>query len=145
MSLRSACLLIIIPLFFLSGCEKKEGRKFRISFSQCTGGDAWRRDMLRGMQRELAFHPNVQFEYHDAKGSSQTQIAQIKQIILDKPDLLIVSPNEAVPITPVVEEAYQKGIPVVVVDRKTASSFYTAYVGGNNYEVGKTAGAYIGD
>lgn len=145
MAFRAVYFLFILTLFFPAGCKEKEVRKYTISFSQCTGGDAWRRDMLRGMQRELAFHPYVHFTYHDAQGSSRKQVAQIRQIIREHPDLLIVSPNEAEPITPVVEEAYQKGIPVVVVDRKTASSFYTAYVGGNNYEVGKTAGAYIGE
>ncbi|WP_241739212.1 substrate-binding domain-containing protein [Pontibacter beigongshangensis] len=58
-------------------------------------------------------------------------------------DLLIVSPNEAEPITPVVEEAFSKGIPVIVVDRKTSSSMYTAYVGANNYQIGKLAGEYV--
>jgi len=144
MLFRDKFLFLILFIFFLAGCKEKEEPTYTIAFSQCTGDDAWRRDMLRGMQRELAFHPNVELKYLDAKGNSQKQISQIKELIQAKPDLLIVSPNEAEPITPIVEEVYQKGMPVVVVDRKTASLFYTAYVGGNNYEVGKTAGQYIG-
>ncbi|KAA5541280.1 hybrid sensor histidine kinase/response regulator transcription factor [Adhaeribacter rhizoryzae] len=144
MPFREKLLFVIIGFLFLCGCKEKEEPTYTIGFSQCTGNDVWRQDMLRGMQRELAFHPNTRLLYLDAEGNSQTQINQIKELIRAKPDLLIVSPNEAEPITPIVEEVYQKGIPVVVVDRKTASSFYTAYVGGNNYEVGKTAGQYIG-
>lgn len=41
-----------------------------------------------------------------------------------------------------VEKAYQQGIPVIVVDRRTASDQYTAYVGADNVEVGRTAGIY---
>ena len=144
MPVRYIYYLLNIFFFYLVGCKEKEVHQFTIAFSQCTGDDAWRRDMLRGMQRELSFHPNVVFKYLDAHGNSQKQIAQIKELLKNKPDLLIVSPNEAEPITPIIEEVYQGGIPVVVVDRKTASTFYTAYVGGNNYEVGKTAGQYIG-
>ena len=144
MPLRIRYFILLLIFFYLAGCKEKEDPQYTIAFSQCTGDDAWRRDMLRGMQRELAFYPNVALEFRDALGNSQKQIDQIKELLKSNPDLLIVSPNEAEPITPIIEEVYQRGIPVVVVDRKTASSFYTAYVGGNNYEVGKTAGQYIG-
>ena len=50
---------------------------------------------------------------------------------------MIVAPNEAEPITPVVEEAYDRGIPVIVVGRRILSEKYTAYVGADNYEIGK--------
>ena len=56
-------------------------------------------------------------------------------------DLLIVAPNEAAAITPVVEKAYRQGIPVVVIDRKILSDKYTAFVGADNYEIGKDGGA----
>jgi hypothetical protein len=39
------------------------GKKFTIGFSQCTGGDAWRRQMLVAMQGELAFHPDIELKY----------------------------------------------------------------------------------
>lgn len=124
-------------------CQQSRHDSYLIGFSQCTGDDEWRRSMLNGMRRELSFYPNTQLIYRDAKANSQRQIEQIKDLISANVNLLIVSPNEADPITPIVEEAYKKGIPVVVVDRRTSSSYYTAYVGGDNYEVGKVAGTYI--
>jgi signal transduction histidine kinase/DNA-binding response OmpR family regulator len=98
--------------------------------------------MLEGMKRELAFHQNVNFIYRQADGNSQKQIAQVKELLQKKIDLLIISPNEADPLTPVVQEAFNKGIPVIVVDRKISTPLYTAYVGGDNYEIGKMAGQY---
>ena len=56
---------------------------------------------------------------------------------------LIISANEAAPMTPIVEEAYQKGIPVILVDRKILSDKYTAYIGADNYEIGRAVGNYI--
>lgn len=94
------------------------------------------------MKRELTFHPNVHFIYRQADGNSQTQVKQVNELLQQKIDLLIISPNEAEPLTPVVEAAFRKGIPVIVVDRKIASPLYTAYVGGDNYEIGKMAGQY---
>jgi signal transduction histidine kinase/DNA-binding response OmpR family regulator len=98
--------------------------------------------MLAGMQRELAFHPEVQLRVLDAQDNSTVQQQQIRQLVSEGIDLLIVSPYEAEPTTPAVEEAYKRGIPVVLVDRRTDSQNYTAYVGGNNVEVGQTAARY---
>jgi signal transduction histidine kinase/DNA-binding response OmpR family regulator len=98
--------------------------------------------MLAGMKRELSFHPEVQLRVLDAHDSSTVQQQQIRQLVSEGVDLLIVSPYEAESITPAVEEAYQRGIPVVLVDRRTDSQNYTAYVGGNNVEVGQTAARY---
>ena len=57
--------------------------------------------------------------------------------------MLVVAPNEAAPITPVVEEAFDRGIPVIVFDRKILSDKYTAYIGADNYELGKAIGNYV--
>ena len=94
------------------------------------------------MHRELSFHPEINFLMKDAQGQSAKQIGQIKELIDAKVDLLIVSPNEAEKITPIVEKAYQNRIPVIILDRRTMSDEYTAYVGAENIEVGHTAGIY---
>lgn len=129
-------------LLFGACSNQKKQDNYTIGFSQCVESDAWRKTMLKEMKRELAFHPNVHFIYKQADGNSQTQIKQVNELLHQKIDLLIISPNEAEPLTPVVEAAFRKGIPVIVVDRKIATPHYTAYVGGDNYEIGKMAGQY---
>ncbi len=59
-------------------------------------------------------------------------------------DLLIVAPNEAAPLTAVIEEVFDQGIPVIMVDRNILSDKYTAYIHADNYEVGKAVGDYVG-
>ncbi|MET4105673.1 substrate-binding domain-containing protein [Hymenobacter sp. UYP22] len=129
--------------FWLGGCtsEAKEP-VYRIGFSQCTTNDAWRRAMLAGMEKELSFHPNVQFQMLDANNDSDLQRRQVRELIRQKVDLLLISPNQSGPLTALAEAAYNQGIPVVILDRRTTSRLYTAYVGGNNQEVGRTAGRY---
>ncbi|TDE08278.1 substrate-binding domain-containing protein [Dyadobacter psychrotolerans] len=134
--------LIVLTCFIAAACSKKESKQFTIGFSQCTGSDNWRKTMQQSMYRELSFNPEIQFVIKDAGGQSQKQITQIQELIDQNVDLLIVSPNEAGPITPVVERAYQNGIPVIILDRRTNSDQYTAYVGADNVEVGQLAGAY---
>ena len=135
-------LIAFLLLTMFAGCAKKQEEDYVIGFSQCTGDDEWRRAMLDGMQRELAFHNNTKLIFKDAHANSAVQVQQIEELLQSGIQLLIVSPNESDPLTPVIEKAYKKGIPVVVVDRRTSSPYYTAYVGGDNYQVGKTVGEY---
>jgi signal transduction histidine kinase/AraC-like DNA-binding protein len=133
---------VIALLLIFSSCSRHDRKEFTIGFSQCVESDAWRKTMLEGMKRELSFHPSITLIYRQADANTEKQISQVRELLQQKIDLLIISPNEAEPLTPVVEEAFNKGIPVIVVDRKISTPLYTAYVGGDNYEVGKTAGQY---
>ncbi|GAB2577783.1 hybrid sensor histidine kinase/response regulator transcription factor [Spirosoma areae] len=117
-------------------------KTFRVGFSQRTEADTWRKTMRENMNRELSFNPEIEFIVKEAGGQSEKQAGQIQELINQRVDLLIVSPNAALPITPIAEKVYQQGIPVIVVDRRTASDQYTAYVGADNVEVGRTAGTY---
>ncbi|TPG63672.1 substrate-binding domain-containing protein [Hymenobacter nivis] len=126
----------------VSSCTAPAPQPYRIGFSQCTNGDAWRQAMLAGMKKELSFYPQATFHMKDAHDNSALQRQHIQEFLREGIDLLIVSANQAEPITPIVEEVFNRGIPVVILDRRTTSKLYTAYVGGNNLEVGQTAGAY---
>ena len=133
--------VFLVIWLLAGGCTSTEPAKlYRIGFSQRTGADTWRKTMLQSMNRELSFTPEVDFIVKDANGQSDRQVQQIQELIDQHVDLLIVSPNAALPITPIVEKAYQQRIPVIVLDRRTASDQYTAYVGADNVEVGRTAG-----
>jgi ABC-type sugar transport system substrate-binding protein/signal transduction histidine kinase/AraC-like DNA-binding protein len=135
-------LIVFLLLALFGGCSQKQEEGYVIGFSQCTGDDEWRRAMLDGMQRELAFHNNTKLIFKDAHANSAVQVKHIEELLQSGIQLLIVSPNESDPLTPVIEKAFKKGVPVVVVDRRTSSPYYTAYVGGDNYQVGKTVGEY---
>ncbi|GAA4466510.1 substrate-binding domain-containing protein [Nibrella saemangeumensis] len=139
--------LPLLLWFTLNACNSGQQRKtYRIGFSQCTGADEWRRYMLNEMNRELTFHPNYTLLYQDAGNSTDRQISQIHSLVDEGIDLLIVSPNEtSTSITQAVESVFKKGIPVVVIDRKIETESYNAYIGADNVEIGRMAGAYIGN
>lgn len=133
--------LCLIMLLLCDSCTHKE-HQFFIGVSQCSE-DEWRGQMNKEIKREALFYPGTQLEIRTAKDNNLHQIEDIKYFIHKKVDLLIVAPNEADAITPVIEQAFDAGIPVVLVDRKIRSNKYTAYVGANNYEIGKQVGNYI--
>lgn len=131
-------------LLFLSvACSRKEA-DYTIAVSQCSEDD-WRAQMNKEILREALFYPGVNIEVYQAHDDNVRQIQDIESLIKKKVDLLIVAPNEAEAITPVIEKVYDAGIPVILVDRKINSEKYTAYVGADNYEIGRRAGEYIAD
>jgi signal transduction histidine kinase/CheY-like chemotaxis protein/AraC-like DNA-binding protein len=135
-------IVFLFILVALASCTGEKTNKTNvIGVSQCSD-DAWRRTMNSEMQREASFYPGIEIRIKTAHDSNQKQIRDIESFIADKVDLIIVSPNEAIPLTPVIEKAMLEGIPVVLVDRKINSGKYTAFVGANNYEIGKEVGVY---
>lgn len=134
-------LTLIISLFIFSACSG-DGGHLVIGVSQCSD-DEWRAQMNKEILRESLFYPGTEVKIKTARDNNSRQIEDIETLISEKVDALIVSPNEADAITPVIEKAYDAGIPVILVDRKINSDKYSAYVGADNYDIGLRAGTYI--
>lgn len=115
---------------------------FRIGVAQCSD-DSWRHKMNDEILREAMFYDGVAVEIRSAGDDNRKQAEDVRYFMDKGVDLLIISANEAAPMTPIVEEAYQKGIPVILIDRKILSDKYTAYIGADNYEIGRAVGNYI--
>lgn len=139
----SWCLSVIfMTLLILSSCSG-EKRKV-VAVSQCSM-DEWRNQMNVEMEHEAFFHKNLKVEIHSTPDDTKQQIKDIEGFIDRKVDAIVVAPNEWKPLKPVIEKAYDAGIPVVLIDRKVNSDKYTAFVGGDNVEVGRRAAHYILD
>lgn len=133
--------VLLLIILFSAGCVE-ESYKYVIGVSQCSD-DEWRRQLNAELMREMAFHPEVKMEIVSADDNNEKQISDIEEFIRRQVDAIIVAPNEADAITPVVEKAYDSGIPVILVDRKIKSDKYTAYIGADNYDIGLRAGEYV--
>lgn len=136
-------LCFLLALFFLSCSGKKNDGKIRIGFSQAMSNDDWRRSMNNSMKLQASMSPEIDLLIKDANYNVLTQIRQIDELIADSVDILIVSPIQSKPITAVVKKAIKASIPVLVVDRKTESQQYTAYLGADNIEIGRNAAKEI--
>lgn len=103
----------------------------------------WREVANSEMMQEASFYSNISLVIRSVHDDSEQQIRDIERFIDDKVDLLVISPNEAESLTPVVEKAYDAGIPVILYDRKINSDKYSAFVGGDNHQIGVFAGMYV--
>ncbi len=112
------------------GCAPKSSQRpaYRIVLSQCGAGGGWRQALLDGMNRGLIFHPEVQFRVVSSgdKGPEK-QLAQIRALRPGEIDLLIVTPcgTNNITVAPAVQEIYDRGVPVVVLDQRVKTSRYS--------------------
>ena len=104
--------LLLAELVFVS-CANRDLKTYHIGVSQCSD-DEWRNKMNTEMLREALFYDGIEVEIRSAKDNDLKQISDIHFFIDKKVDLLIVAPNKAAAITPAVEMAYEKGIPVII-------------------------------
>ena len=132
---------LLLLCLIISSCTADK-KKYVIGVSQCSE-DNWR-DKLNGeMLQSLYYYDNVELKIVSAYDNDRRQIAQIDSLVDSGIDLLVVSPNQMNTVTDVIDRAYDKGIPVILFDRKTDSGKYTAFIGGDNYEVGRVMGNYV--
>ncbi|WP_100614119.1 substrate-binding domain-containing protein [Confluentibacter citreus] len=133
----------VFILLFSFSCSNPETKEYTIGFAQTGVNDEWRRAMNQSMKIQTSLYSNVELIILDGEDNIENQIQDIEELIAKDVDVLIVSPVKSQPITPIVEKAFNKGIPVLIVDRKTEGQNYTAYLGGDNYQVGVDAANYL--
>ena len=115
--------------------------KYVIGYSQSNNAEPYRAQLNIQLQYYVKQQPNLELlPIADAAQDSSRQVSQVQQFIQQKVDVLIVSPNEADPLTPPVEQACKAGIPVIVLDRTVNTDCIAAFIGGDNVAIGKAAG-----
>ncbi len=140
-------LLVLVMVFgvcaMASATEKKD--KYVIGMAQCNLGEPWRVAMNDQIAAAAKDYPMFEVIYSDAAQDNNKQIADIENFIQMGVDLLITSPNEAVPLTAVVKKAYDAGIPVILLDRKIEGDSYTQFIGADNVLIGRECGKYVAE
>lgn len=98
--------------------------------------------MNNEIRREMLFHDDIAVEFRSADNDSRRQIEDIKHFIESGVDLIIVAPNEAQTVTPILKEAFDRGIAVVTFDRNVYGDAYTSHFEPDNEEIGHQAALY---
>jgi ribose transport system substrate-binding protein len=117
-------------------------KKWTVGFSQATTAEPWRAVFNQQLEAEAKKHPEVELIMQDAQDKTELQVQQMKGLITRRVDAILISPKESAGLTDVVAEAYDKKIPVFVLDRNVESDRYTRFIGADNVEIGRQAGRY---
>ncbi len=125
-------------------CGGPDG-EYTIGMSQANVAEPYRERMDDDIRTAAEAVPQFSVEFADAQQDNAKQVSDVENFLTKQIDLLIISPNEATPLTAVVAKAYNKGIPVIVLDRKVDGDAYTTWIGADNVEIGRTAGKYVAE
>ncbi|MDQ0382221.1 substrate-binding domain-containing protein [Amycolatopsis thermophila] len=117
--------------------------KYTIGMSQANVAEPYRQRMDDDIRAAAAAVPQFTVNFADAAQDNSKQVEQVDNFLTQQIDLLIISPNEATPLTAPVKRAYDKGIPVLVLDRKVDGDAYTSFIGADNVDIGRQAGEYF--
>lgn len=132
--------VLMAALALLASCTG--GKKlYVIGVSQCSE-DVWREKLNQELRVAALYYNNMDLDIASANDDVRLQTDQINRFVDKGVDLLIVAPGQ-VSISPAIDRAYEKGIPVIIFDRRTRSNKYTAYIGADNREIGASMGEYL--
>ncbi len=133
--------MLLAALLVSNGAAQKP--RWTIGMSQCNLGEPWRVQMNADIKKEADKHSELRVIFKDAQNDNLRQQAHVQEFIKAGIDLLIISPKEAAPLTPPVKAAFEKGIPVIVLDRRVLGNDYTCFIGADNKKIGRAAGKWI--
>lgn len=131
---------LMAALAFLASCTGGK-KRYVIGVSQCSE-DVWREKLNQELRVAALYYNNMDLDIASANDDVRLQTDQINRFVDKGVDLLIVAPGQ-VSISPAIDRAYEKGIPVIIFDRRTRSNKYTAYIGADNREIGESMGEYL--
>jgi ribose transport system substrate-binding protein len=117
--------------------------RWTIGMSQCNLGEPWRVQMNADLKKAAERHPEISVTYKDAQNDNLRQVAHLEEFVRAGVNLIIISPKESAPLTRPIAEAYGKGIPVIVLDRKVLGDKFTCFIGADNRKIGRAAGRWI--
>lgn len=145
---RFTLLFSIVVAIVLAGCGNKQPdstatTKYVIGMSQCNLGEPWRVQMNNDLKAAASKYPEIEMIFKDAQNNTTTQQSQVKELVDQRVDLIIISPKEALPLTKPVADAMAAGVPVIVLDRRVEGDKYTCFIGGDNELIGEEAGKYL--
>ena len=123
---------------------------YKVGFAQTESNNPWRLAQTKSMQDEAAKR-GWQLVYTDAAGSAAKQVADVRSMIAQGVDVILLSPREEKPLIPAVMEAKKAGIPMILIDRNVDATMatggvdYAAFIGSDFVKEGNQAAGILTD
>src|SRR2546421_3230762 len=143
--MRHTVLVLLLLGVGCSGSKPAPKKQFFVAFSQCNNAEPYRAAQNALMTKLFSEQPDVKLVISDGQQDNSKQVAQVETFIRQKPDLLIVAPNERAALTAVMGQAVEAKIPVICLERDILQPNYSAYVHSDNVAIGRMAGLFIVD
>jgi ABC-type sugar transport system substrate-binding protein len=159
--MKSSRILVFLAIFFivlgLSGCSKqlaspsspqpnsnlaakpkKTYEDLIVGFAQLGAESEWRVANTVSI-KETADQLGVELRFLDAQQKQENQIQAVRKLIIQKVDVIGISPIVETGWDEVFQEAKDAGIPIILVDRRASvpENLYVSYLGSDFLEEGR--------
>lgn len=126
-----------------SNASSKPEKKYEdliVGFAQLGAESEWRAANTISI-KETADQLGVELRFLDAQQKQENQIEAVRKLIIQKVDVIGISPIVETGWTEVFKEAKAAGIPIILVDRRAVVSddLYVSYLGSDFLEEGRKA------
>lgn len=128
-------------------CKYKHDKKIVVGFSQVGAESAWRAANTESIKAEAEKRGEcIELKFSDAQQKQENQIKAIRNFIAQGVDVIAFSPVVESGWEPVLKEAKDAGIPVILTDRAvdvSDDSLWMTFMGSDFVEEGRRAGKWL--
>lgn len=134
-----------VPIEIVDTTQYKKDGPYVIGFSNASISNSWRVGMLHSIQQAAADNADKikQLIITDANDDPAKQVSDVQDLISRGVDLLIVSAATAEALDSIVTQAYESGIPVVMVDRRVTSENFTTFITASDWVYGHMSAQWM--
>jgi ribose transport system substrate-binding protein len=121
------------------------GKAVKIGFSAPAADHGWIRAITDNATKQAHLYSDVTLIPVDAGKDAPAQVAALQTLIAQKPDAIVLLPQDGAQLTATGLAAMKAGIPVINLDREFSDAGASRLlIKGDNYGMGVAAGEYIG-
>jgi ribose transport system substrate-binding protein len=119
---------------------------WKLGYSEITIHNPWRMTVMREALYEAEKHPEIEEIFQlEAGGDINKQISDIENLVAKDVDALIISPGSPGALVPVIEKAYDMGIPVIIFHGRIETEKFTCSIQPDEYGFGWLFGDWLGE
>ena len=116
--------------------------KFKVGVSIPAADHGWTAGVVWWAKECSKLHPEIDWMIATAE-TPEKQIADIEAFMAKKVDALVILATESAPLTPVAEEAHNRGILIVNVDRGFLKPVADIFIEGDNASFGRKSAEFM--
>lgn len=140
--------LFVLVLLLQLGSLALAKDKPLIAFSQCTMNHPWRVAMTNDV-KFWAEKYGVDLIWNDGQNDAATQLASAEDLLVKKPDALIISPLQGKALLPILEKCNELKIPLITIDRgldaTPGEGMYLTHITRDNIAMAKELGEFVAE
>ena len=116
--------------------------RFKVGVSIPAADHGWTAGVVWWAKECSKLHPEIEWMIATAE-TPEKQIADIEAFMAKKVDALVILATESAPLTPVAEEAHNRGILIVNVDRGFLKPVADIFIEGDNASFGRKSAEFM--